>query len=111
MVLGVVYFWEFTKSRFTVTNFVVLEVVGSAIAQAVSVWISTAAARVRVRVWSCGVCGGQSGPGAGFLRGLQFPLTIFIPAIAPQSPSSGIGTITGQQWPQYQLDSVSSHQE
>jgi hypothetical protein len=57
---------------------------GRAIAQAVSRWLPTAAARV----WSCGICGGQSGAGAGFLRVLRFPLPIFIPPIAPQSPSS-----------------------
>jgi hypothetical protein len=57
-------------------------------AQAVSRWLPTAAARVRAWVWSCGICGGQSGAGAGFLRVLQFPLPIFIPPIALQSPSS-----------------------
>jgi hypothetical protein len=56
-------------------------------AQAVSLWLSTAAARVRSRVCSSGICGGQSGAGAGFLRVLRFPLAIFIPPIAPQSPS------------------------
>jgi hypothetical protein len=35
-----------------------------------------------------GICGGQSGAGAGFLRVLWFPLPIFIPPIAPKSPSS-----------------------
>jgi hypothetical protein len=50
--------------------------------------ISTVAAKVRAQVWSCGICGGQSGAGAGFLRVLRFPLLIFIPPIAPQSPSS-----------------------
>jgi hypothetical protein len=40
------------------------------------------------RVWSCGICGGQSGAEAGFLRVLQFPLPIFIPPVAPQSLSS-----------------------
>jgi hypothetical protein len=35
-----------------------------------------------------GFCGGQSGAGAGFLRVLRFPLPIFIPPIAPQSPST-----------------------
>jgi hypothetical protein len=59
-----------------------------AIAQAVSCWLPTAAAQVRARVWSCGICGGQSGAGAGFLRVLLFPLPILIPPIAPQSPSS-----------------------
>jgi hypothetical protein len=61
---------------------------GRAIAQAVSRWLPTAAARVRVHVWSCGICGGQSGAGTGFLRVLRFPLPIFIPPIAPQSLSS-----------------------
>jgi hypothetical protein len=57
---------------------------GRAIAQAVSRWLPTAAARV----WSCEICGGQSGAGARFLRVLRFPLPTFIPLIAPQSPSS-----------------------
>jgi hypothetical protein len=59
---------------------------GRAIAQAVSHWLPTAAVRVRARVWSCELCGGQSGTGAGFLRVLRFPTPIFIPPIAPQSP-------------------------
>jgi hypothetical protein len=58
------------------------------IAQAVSRWILTAAARVRAQVWSCAICGGQSGAGAGFLQVLRFPLPMIIPPIAPQSPSS-----------------------
>jgi hypothetical protein len=44
----------------------------------------TAAARVRARLRSCGICGDKSGTVAGFLRVLQFPLPIFIPPIAPQ---------------------------
>jgi hypothetical protein len=73
-----------------------------AIAQAVSRWLPTPAARVRARVWSSGICGGQSGAGAGFLRVLLFPLPIFIPPITPQSPSSIIwGCTIGQKWPQY----------
>jgi hypothetical protein len=47
---------------------------GRAVAQAVSRCLPTAVARVRVRA-ACGVCGGQSGTGAGFLRVLRFPLT------------------------------------
>jgi hypothetical protein len=62
--------------------------VTSAIVQAVSRWLPTTAARVRARIWSCGICGGESGAGAGFLRVLRFPLPIFIPPIAPQSSSS-----------------------
>jgi hypothetical protein len=48
-------------------------------AQAVSRWLLTAAARVQTQVYPCGICGGQSGAGAGFLRVLRFPLPIFIP--------------------------------
>jgi hypothetical protein len=58
---------------------------GRAIAQAVSRWLPTPAARVRARVLSSGICGEESGAGVGFLRVLQFPLPIFIP---PNSPSS-----------------------
>jgi hypothetical protein len=57
--------------------------VGRAVAQAVSRWLPTAAVRVRVRA-ACGVCGGQSGTEAGFLRVLRFPLPI-IPPISPLS--------------------------
>jgi hypothetical protein len=34
---------------------------------------------------ACGVCGGQCGTGAGFLRVLRFPLSIIIPPISPSS--------------------------
>jgi hypothetical protein len=54
---------------------------------AVSHWLPTAAVRVRARVRSCGIWGGQKGTGTGFLRVLRFPLPIFIPPIAPQTPS------------------------
>jgi hypothetical protein len=60
---------------------------GRAIAQAVSRWLPIAAARVRSEVRSCGICDGQSGTGAGFLRVLRFPLPILIPPTAPQSSS------------------------
>jgi hypothetical protein len=56
---------------------------GCAIAQAVSRWLPTAAARVRSQIRSCGICGGQSGTGAGFLLVLRFPLPILIPPTAP----------------------------
>jgi hypothetical protein len=61
----------------------VRRVIGRAVDQAVSRWLPTAVALVRVRA-ACGVCGGQSGIGAGFLRVLRFPL----PLIPPNSPSS-----------------------
>jgi hypothetical protein len=45
----------------------------------------------------------KSGTGAGFLRELRFPLSIYIPSASPQSSSitPEAGTI-GQEWPQYQ---------
>jgi hypothetical protein len=61
---------------------------GRAIAEAVSHWLPTVAGRVRAQVRSCGICGGQSGAGAGFLRVLRFPLPIFIAPVALQSSSS-----------------------
>jgi hypothetical protein len=61
---------------------------GRAIAQAVNRWFPTAAARI----WSSGICGGQSGAGVGFLRILRFPLPIFIPqnSLSSQSPRTRI---------------------
>jgi hypothetical protein len=56
---------------------------GRAIAEAISRWLPTAAARVRSQVRSCGICGGQSGAGAGFLRVLRFTLPILIPPTTP----------------------------
>jgi hypothetical protein len=64
--------------------YAVTATVGRAVAQAVSHWLFIAAARVRVRA-AFGICGGQNGTGAGFLRVLRFPLPILIP---PTSPSS-----------------------
>jgi hypothetical protein len=61
--------------------------VGRAIAQAVSSRLATAAARVRSQVRSCGICGGQSGTGTGFLRVLRLPLPILIPPTTPHSSS------------------------
>jgi hypothetical protein len=56
---------------------------GRAIPQEVIRWLPTSAARVRAWVWSCGICGGQSGAGAGLLVVLRFPMPIIIPPIAP----------------------------
>jgi hypothetical protein len=58
---------------------------GRTTAQAVSRWLPTSAARVRSQVRSCGICGGQSSNGAGFLRVVRFPLPILIPPNAPYS--------------------------
>jgi hypothetical protein len=63
-------------------------------AQAVSRWHRTAAARVRTQARLRGICDGQSGTVAGFLQVLRFPLSILIPPIASHSSSSpGAGTI------------------
>jgi hypothetical protein len=40
---------------------------GGPIAEAVSRWLPTTAARVQSRVWSSGICGGPSGAGAGII--------------------------------------------
>jgi hypothetical protein len=66
---------------------------GRATAHAVSRWLPTAAARVRSRVCSSGICGGQSGAGAGFLRALKFPLPVFIPTILHHHNHLGQATI------------------
>jgi hypothetical protein len=55
------------------------------VTQAVSRRLPTAAAWVRSQVKSCGICGEQSGIGAGFFRVLRFPLPILIPPNAPYS--------------------------
>jgi hypothetical protein len=61
--------------------------------QAVSRRLTTAAARVRARIISCGICGGQSGIGASFLLTFRFPL---FRAIAPHSSlSPRAGTMGG----------------
>jgi hypothetical protein len=65
-----------------------------------------AAARVQSRAWSSGICGGESGAGAGFLRVLQFPLP-FIPPNSPSSQSRGAGNrpVSGRraEWTQFGL--------
>jgi hypothetical protein len=78
---------------------------GRAIAQAVSRWLPITAVRVRARVSSSGICGEQSGAGAGFLRVFRFPLPIFIPPNFPPSQSPGAGTI-GQKRPTCRVDPV-----
>jgi hypothetical protein len=76
--------------------------VGLSIAQAVSRWLPTAAARVRSRVWSSGICGGQSGAGKVFSEYFGFPCQSSFHQLLHNHPhlSSGAGTI-GPKWPQY----------
>jgi hypothetical protein len=54
---------------------------GRAMVQAVSRWPLTAEARVRARVDPCGICGGQSGTGTGFLRVLRFSPVNIVPPL------------------------------
>jgi hypothetical protein len=64
------------------------------------------------RIWTCGICAGQSGTEVGFLRVLRIPLPILIPPTA-----SHIFIIIYhpelvqwvKQWSTYQVDSVSPH--
>jgi hypothetical protein len=95
---------------------------GRAIAQAVSRWLPTAAARdsstglVMWDLWCTKWRWGRFSPSTSvspvnlhstscstiILRVLRFPLPIFIPPVAPQSSSSIIwGCTIGQKWPQY----------
>jgi hypothetical protein len=61
---------------------------GRTIVRAVSRRLPIVAVRVRSQVRSCGICGGQSGSEAGFLRVLRFPLPILIPPTASHSSPS-----------------------
>jgi hypothetical protein len=58
---------------------------GRATTQAISCRLLIASARVRAQFRSCGICGGQSGTGAGFSQYFPFPLSILIPSTAPHS--------------------------
>jgi hypothetical protein len=57
------------------------------VTQAIRGWLPTAEANVRAQIRSCGICGGQIGSRADFLRVLRFPLPILIPPTVLNSPS------------------------
>jgi hypothetical protein len=80
----------------------VLDLRGRTIDQVVSCWLLIVAARVQSRVWSSGICGGQRGAGAGFLRVFRFPRQSSFHQLLHNHPhlSSGARTIC-QKWPQY----------
>jgi hypothetical protein len=61
---------------------------GRALAQAISLWLPTAAARVSIRA-ACGVCGGQSVTGAAFLRVLR---------VSPANHSTNFSIIITRGW-------------
>jgi hypothetical protein len=59
---------------------------GRAMAHVASRLPLTAEARVRARANPCGICGGQSGSGTGFLRVLRFsPVSISFHLRSPNS--------------------------
>jgi hypothetical protein len=76
-IFRIAYICDSYEKLFSVTK------LGCAIAQTVSSRLPTEAARVQSQIRSCGVCDGQSGTGAGFLRVLRIPLSVFIPPTAP----------------------------
>jgi hypothetical protein len=60
----------------------------SAIAEAVSHQPVTMVTWVQSQVRSCGICGGQSGTGMGFLQVIPFPLPVLSQSAAPQMMST-----------------------
>jgi hypothetical protein len=64
-------------------------------APALSHLVSTAAARVPTRVKLCGICGGQSSTGAGFLLVLRSPMSLTLLTVLQSSPSTIQGWYNG----------------
>jgi hypothetical protein len=71
--------------RFVPWNLRIYE--GCTVDQVVNSWILSAAVKVPAQIRFCGICGRQSGTGAGVPRVLRFPLPI-IPSNAPLSSPS-----------------------
>jgi hypothetical protein len=72
------YLTECEENKFLVLECKIYSMLrcGRAVTHAVSRRLPAPAARFRVRVRSCGICCGQSGTRAGFLRELRFPLPL-----------------------------------
>jgi hypothetical protein len=78
---------------------------GRAIAQAVSRWIPTAAARVRARVWSMGFVVDKVALGQVFSQYFGFPCHSSLHQIL--YPHNHLGACTiDQKWPTYRVDPV-----
>jgi hypothetical protein len=86
--------------------------IGRAIAQAVSRWLPTAAARVRTRVWHVGFVSVKVALGPIFSEYFGFPGQSSFHQLLHNHPhlSSGACTI-GQKWPQYLVDLVPRHKK
>jgi hypothetical protein len=69
---------------------------GRAIAQTVSRRLPTATALVRTQVRSCGICGGQSDTGVGFLRILRFPCQFLSHRLLHTHQLSSVAGTSGQ---------------
>jgi hypothetical protein len=71
-----------------------MDVKGRAIAEAVSRWLPTAAARVRARVWQVGYVVDKMALGQVFSEYFGFPCQPhFIPSASPSSQPPGTSTI------------------
>jgi hypothetical protein len=82
-----VVYYSFNTLIFKISILLYMQNSGRAITQAVSRRLPTAETRVRAQVRSCGICGGQSGTGACFLRVHRFPLPFLLPPTTPHSSS------------------------
>jgi hypothetical protein len=81
------------KPRFSEEDLLVADYEGRDIAQVVSRRLPTAAGRVRAHVRSCGICGGQSGSGVGFLEYFLFPYQCSFHRLLHTHLSSGVSAI------------------
>jgi hypothetical protein len=106
------YYWILQNLKCVINQTLsyLLAYLGRAIAEAVSRWLPTAAARVRARVWSCGIVVDKVALGQVFSEYFGFPCQSSFHQLLHNHPhiSSGACTI-GQKWPQYLVDIVPLH--